>query len=447
MTPPSDAPRTHAGSVAEQTDPRGLLRLRLAAAGGPAVHRMVAPGLVEVLTLAPLGRAVTPELLAEWEIGVEEALASAEANSGAESLELGWEGRGETDLAVLTGSEFAGAHIRRLEHYPVIGQHGALFVAAGAGELYAHPLCGPDSEVVLDALGTIACSAAITSSVFWWQDRVIRLAATTATRADGSVEVRPTPELRSVLDGLTATHEFALLPADIDGALEALEIYSRLRTDPGRPDPALRALSIDLDPAYGLTAGAGGAILHARGHDRAHHLLAALNLTKDRDLAVLDIATGCLYNPRERVEVEVTMPDHTLPYLTPALLADLITAAADPNDPDLTLTRAGDRIRAHRHEYVYQLETRTGTECSRVYTVLPVVVREVLWAWACEDPDWKTAVGWRKVAPGAPGVESARGLEILQDELAAPTSRLTVEGLALLDQFLGLRDRALPAGE
>ena len=47
--------------------------------------------------------------------------------------------------------------------------------------------------------------------------------------------------------------------------------------------------------------------------------------TMDRDLAVYDIDLFRLYDPRGRIDVDVCLPgDVTLPYLTPALLRDLV---------------------------------------------------------------------------------------------------------------------------
>src|SRR4029078_12650931 len=45
----------------------------------------------------------------------------------------------------------------------------------------------------------------------------------------------------------------------------------------------------------------------------------------DRDLAVYDINLFRLYDPRGRIDIDVELPDDvTLPYLTPALLRDLV---------------------------------------------------------------------------------------------------------------------------
>ena len=87
--------------------------------------------------------------------------------------------------------------------------------------------------------------------------------------------------------------------------------------------------------------------------------------TMDRGLAVYDIELFRLYDPRGRVDVEVSLTgDLTLPYLTPALLRDLVLRPTwpDPEHPYFIVAR-GDQefIQTYRDEDgTYQLEHQDG---------------------------------------------------------------------------------------
>lgn len=470
----------------EYTDPldtndfatvRGLLRTHFAPAGADTgidvLRRDVAPGIVQVAVLGQLHTAVpvTPEMLARWDIGLDELFDLAEANTRADSrLEVEWKGYNDAYFALLSGSDFASAHARWLGDYPVIGMYGALFVTSHEGNVYVHPITGPDAMTAMILLGKVAANTyrseprPVSPAVYWWKDSEISLAAGTEIDKDGNVAVHQTPEFDSLLTSLAVTCDFGVVPAgEVDTALDALALYEQMcaKSDNSAAPPAVLDLLAEIasrGAAVGFVtavADVRGAVLRTWGPSRGQHLLAVLKLTKDRDLAVLDVATGHLYDPRDRVDIRVTVGAHdhdmrTLPYLTAALLEDFVVGAADPDDPFLFVERDNENyIRTRRHEWVYEIEHRAGSasEHFRVYTMLHTVVRAVIWAWACGDPSWTLAVQWRRVDPETPGIEAAQGQEILQDELSSMASGMTVDGLAILETFLTVRDTPLPAPE
>lgn len=455
----------------EFTTVRGLLKTRFASsdtiAGIDIAGQYVAPGIIQVVVLEQLrtAEAVTSDQLAHWAIDTTELFEVAEANTrAADRLEIEWRNYNNAHFAILSGSDFASAHSKWLGDYPVIGTYGALFVISHEGNLYAHPVVGPNARTAMILLGKVAANTyrseprPISPAVYWWRDGAISLAAITEIDPDHNVEVRPTPEFEALLTSLAVTCEFAVVPADtVDTALDALEQYRQMCTTPDHSatPPIVDNLIAEIE-RNGATIGfvaavvdSRGAVLRTWGSDRCRHLLAVLELTKDRDLAVFDVETGHLYDPRGHVDVHVTVGDgRSLPYLTPALLEDLVVAAADPDDPFLVVARADETyIRTRRHEWVYEIEHRAGSasEHFRVYTLRHKFVRDVIWAWACGDPSWTVAVHWRRVDPASPGIEAASGQEILQDELASTGSGLTPDALALLDTFLTLRDTPIPS--
>ncbi|MFE9326891.1 hypothetical protein ACIHDR_35200 [Nocardia sp. NPDC052278] len=455
----------------EFTTVRGFLKTRFASsdtiAGIDIVGHYLAPGIIQVVVIEQLRTAevVTSDQLAHWRIDTTELFELAEANTrGADRLAIEWRNYNDAHFAILSGSESASAHSKWLGDYPVIGTYGALFVISHEGNVFAHPIVGPNALTAMILLGRVAANTyrsepqPISPAVYWWRDGEIGLAAITEIDPDRNVEVRPTPEFEALLTSLAVTCEFAVVPADaVDTALDAMEQYQQMCTVPdgSATPPAVDDLIAEIDRnggAVGFVAAVAdsrGAVLRTWGPNRGRHLLAVLKLTKDRDLAVLDVETGHLYDPRGHIDVRVTVGDgRSLPYLTPALLEDFVVAAADPDDPFLVVARADETyIRTRRHEWVYEIEHRAGSasEHFRVYTLRHKVVRDVIWAWAGGDPSWTVAVHWRRVDPTSPGIEAASGLEILQDELSSAGPGLTPDALALLDTFLAVRDTPIPS--
>lgn len=140
-----------------------------------------------------------------------------------------------------------------------------------------------------------------------------------------------------------------------------------------------------------------GVVLHASETQRMSCLSAVLTLTAERDLAVLDVGSRRLYNPRRRARLPVTAGANTLPYLTEAILDELLSAPPDPADPTLTVTRTPTRYIRTRQlpEAVHELEHRHGGAHFRLLTDNPGLVRQTIWSWAVDDPWWQEAIAWQ----------------------------------------------------
>lgn len=205
---------------------------------------------------------------------------------------------------------------------------------------------------------------------------------------------------------------FAVLPAAaLDSAEQAYERYLSLVHAP-QPSPPERAVGVVCTlidrSGTGLRVHrrpeARGALLEATVSDRFDCLRALLALTADRDLAVLDVATRRLYNPRGATRILVTAGNITLPYLTESILDEILETPPDPRDPAFEVTRAPMcHIRARRlPEDIFELEHRDLDEFFRLYTDDAILVRKTIWAWATRDPWWQQAIAWQPVdAPAA----------------------------------------------
>lgn len=202
---------------------------------------------------------------------------------------------------------------------------------------------------------------------------------------------------------------FAVLPAAaLDSAEQAYERYLSLVEAP-EPGPPVRAVGVVCTLIHRSGTGlrvhrrpeGRGALLEATTRDRFDCLRALLALTADRDLAVLDVATRRLYNPRGATRIQVTTGNITLPYLTESILDEILETPPDPRDPALKVTRAPMcHIRARRlPDEVFELEHRDLDAFFRLYTDNAPLVRKTIWAWAIRDPWWQQAIAWQPVDP------------------------------------------------
>lgn len=199
---------------------------------------------------------------------------------------------------------------------------------------------------------------------------------------------------------------FALIPAgSADSAARAHEIAdAMLRAPECAPLPAIAEVlgALDASPVghYILACRnvSHGALLEAP-YPESGVLEALLILSKDHGLAVYDIELRRLYDPADCVEVDVMLPGVRIPFLTRDLLADLVARPGwpEPEAPYLIVERAEqDFIQAWLDDGVYQFEYREdGPESHfEVRTGDGALVVDVMWAWAIEDPSWRTAVDW-----------------------------------------------------
>lgn len=202
-------------------------------------------------------------------------------------------------------------------------------------------------------------------------------------------------------------YRFAIIPAGVAAsAAVADELVAEMRTQPnGRPPDAIADVlgalkgSAAGDFTVGRATDSRGVFLTAP-HPECGLLEALLLLTKDRFQAVYDRKLHRLYDPTNRVDVDVCLPGIRLPYLTRDLLGDLVRHPQWPEleAPYLTVDRAEqDFIQAWRHpDGVYQLEYREGGPESHfeARSSDPQAVADLLWWWCTGDPAWRTAVDW-----------------------------------------------------
>jgi hypothetical protein len=115
-----------------------------------------------------------------------------------------------------------------------------------------------------------------------------------------------------------------------------------------------------------------------------------LELTKDKGLAVLDVQTRRLFDPRGGIPLTVTLGDGTpVPYLSPSLLADLI-ARPHPRYPFFVVKRVEQQfIQAfiQANGLPANLEHRAGSAEHHYQAQASDrdVVRDVVWALAADE--------------------------------------------------------------
>jgi hypothetical protein len=206
-------------------------------------------------------------------------------------------------------------------------------------------------------------------------------------------------------------HRFAIFPT---GAVDSIDqandlIHAMGAGSVGEPLTDTRELLDELSETVSASfviarpADSRGVVIatHRPEDGLLRHLLLS---TMERGLTVYDLELFRLYDPLERIEVDVSLPGElTLPYVTPALLRDLVMRPTwpEPDEPYFIVTR-GDEvfIQTYRDDDGhYQLEHRDGGADAHFAFRTPDsgLVADVMWAWATRDPRWRTAVEWRRL--------------------------------------------------
>lgn len=198
----------------------------------------------------------------------------------------------------------------------------------------------------------------------------------------------------------------AVIPAgSVSSAEQAGQLVTAMRTAPrGRPQAAIvEALGALRSSGVGtFTVGqrtdSRGALLSVR-YPEIGVLEALLLLARYHGLAVYDIALNRLYDPTGSLDVEVVQPGIRLPFLTRALLVDLVLRPAwpVPEAPFVTVDRAEeDFIQFWCRGGDYQLEYREGGREFHFSHITddPHLVIDVVWAWGVGHPYWRGAVPW-----------------------------------------------------
>lgn len=203
------------------------------------------------------------------------------------------------------------------------------------------------------------------------------------------------------------TYCLAIIPADLAGSAEqaGARAAAMYRDAAGEPPSGVTDLLGELSRRcagrYLVTRrDAHGAIVTTPRPDR-HLYETLLWLAKDRDVAIYDPSGARVYNPRGRIELEVSVGESlTLPFLTCGLLRDLVRRPLwpDPRCPFVVVARDDQEfIQVYRRDDgVYQLEHRQGGPAAhfRHDTVRSDLVIELMWAWAAAESGWRTAVDW-----------------------------------------------------
>lgn len=211
-------------------------------------------------------------------------------------------------------------------------------------------------------------------------------------------------------------HRFAVVPA---GAVSSVEeanalVCSMCAGAAGKPASGLHEL-VDALPDGGLAgfsvdrpADSLGVIISTE-HPENGPLRYLLSETKDRDLAVYDIELFRLYDPRGRVDIDVTLSgDVTLPYLTRALLQDIVIRPSwpSPAEPFVVMSRSDDEfIQVWREsDGTYQVEHRDGgPDAHFEFRTADVgLVVDITWRWVSRDPGWRTGVAWSRLDVAEP---------------------------------------------
>ncbi len=178
----------------------------------PVVSRILAPGLVQrvvldqVNTIAP----ITHDHLSRWPIDEPELFLLAEANTRGDGLleVTDIDNSSREKVIGLYGSDYTSAHIRWLGAYPVAGRWGAAFVAPYEGVIYIHPLNGPDAFITVGTLAKLAARLhaerphPLSSSVYWWHDGMIDLAAVVEQSSD-ALQLHVSPDYQKVMGDIS----------------------------------------------------------------------------------------------------------------------------------------------------------------------------------------------------------------------------------------------------
>ncbi|MFG1792608.1 hypothetical protein [Nocardia sp. NPDC049149] len=195
---------------------RSLIRTRMYPenmqdAGYPIVSRTLAPGLVQRVVLDQVNTIipVTYDQLSHWPIAESALFELAEANTRGDGLVevTDLANDSEENIVGLYLPDYASAHVRWLDAYPVAGQWGSAFIVPCEGSVYIHPLNGADAYVTVGTLAKLAVTAhaerpsPVSSSVYWWHDGAIDLAAAVIQSLE-ALELYVSPEFQKVMEDI-----------------------------------------------------------------------------------------------------------------------------------------------------------------------------------------------------------------------------------------------------
>ncbi len=167
------------------------------------------------------------------------------------------------------------------------------------------------------------------------------------------------------------TIDFAVIPAVFSTVDEALKAVDAMYDEPrGVPCDQVVALIEELDridaigengflSLWPVSATAHGAVLCTRWPEWERTIYELLEMTRDRQLAMVDLTHRQVFDPRGHVNAEVMIANGTkLPYLTEQIVVDVMT----------NQDHYGDYIIVETAENVYiQSLYKRGEECQVEY--------------------------------------------------------------------------------
>jgi hypothetical protein len=197
--------------------------------------------------------------------------------------------------------------------------------------------------------------------------------------------------------------DYAARAAQFATVDEALRTCDLLYGDPeGDPPPAIVELVEELDRIEELgeehhflsaapDASALGALVCTSYREWARTIHMLLELTKARGLALVDLQSRQVFDPRGSVDVEVSTDNGTrLPYLTEQLVRDLMDGQDRYGDHIVAERAEGTFIQAlYQREAQCCIEYRAGGPDQHFQTMTSdrTLVPRLIWAWLENGPD------------------------------------------------------------
>jgi hypothetical protein len=202
------------------------------------------------------------------------------------------------------------------------------------------------------------------------------------------------------------SYDFAVLtPEFVTSRAEVPSLYRAMCESAQGPAPAVvRAFLGELDAGLAtadVSEDARGAVVCTSWASVMSSMRTMLELSRDHGLPLYDPQIDRLYDPRHRVDLELTLGDGVkVPYVSEQLLTEYIALPA-VDAPFVVVQRDGDHYaQAYlRRTQPSDVECRAGGPDHHYVatTTNHDLIRDVLWQWAGGDDRWRTAVEWRRV--------------------------------------------------